>query len=42
VLDSVLAGFAGINAFSRTTLRLSGEKAPWQRWPARSGTRRLL
>ncbi len=42
VLDTVLAGFAAINAFSRTTLRLSGEKAAWQRWPARSGTRRLL
>ena len=42
VLETVLAGFAAVNAFSRTTLRLSGEKADWQRWKARSGTRRLL
>ena len=42
VLDAVLASFAAVNAFSRTTLRLKGERAPWRRWPARSGTRRLL
>ncbi len=42
VLDGVLASFAAVNAFSRTTLRLKGERAAWRRWPARTGTRRLL
>ena len=42
VLDAALASFAAVNAFSRTTLRLKGERSPWRRWPARSGTRRLL
>ena len=42
VLDAMLASFAAVNAFSRTTLRLKGERSAWRRWPARSGTRRLL
>ena len=42
VLDALLASFAAVNAFSRTTLRLKGERAAWRAWPARSGTRRLL
>lgn len=42
VLEAVFASFAAINAFSRTTLRLRGEKGVWQAWPARTGTRRLV
>ena len=42
VLEAVFASFAGINAFSRTSLRLRGDKGTWQAWPARTGTRRLI
>ncbi|WP_442678500.1 type VI secretion system baseplate subunit TssF [Sphingomonas sp. ASY06-1R] len=42
LLDRVFASMAAINSFSRTTLMLKGEKDPWQRWNARTGTRALL
>ena len=42
VLETAFASFAAINAFSRTSLRLKGEKGAWQAWPARTGTRRLI
>ncbi len=42
VLETAFAAFAAINGFSRTSLRLKGEKGVWQAWPARTGTRRLI
>lgn len=42
VLEAVFAGLSGINAFSRTRLKLKGEKGVWQAWDARSGTRQLI
>ncbi len=42
VLETAFASFAAINAFSRTTLRLKGDKGAWHAWPARTGTRRLI
>ena len=42
VLETAFGAFAAINAFSRTRLKLKGEKGLWQAWPARTGTRRLI
>ena len=42
VLEAVFASMAAVNAFSRTELRLKGEKGAWRRWPARTGTRELI
>ena len=42
VLEAVFASLAAINAFSRTRLRLKGERGLWHAWPARTGTRRLI
>lgn len=41
VLDRLFASMAAINAFTRLRLDLVGEREPWQRWPARTGTRTL-
>ena len=42
VLETAFGAFAAINAFSRTRLKLKGEKGLWQAWPARTGTKRLI
>ncbi len=42
VLEAVFASLAAVNAFSRTRLRLKGERGVWHAWPARTGTRRLI
>lgn len=42
LLDRVFASMAAINSFSRTRLRLKGDKDVWRQWPARTGTRELL
>ncbi len=42
LLESVFGTMAAINTFSRTALRLKGDRAMWQRWPARIGTRALI
>ena len=42
VLETAFAAFAAINGFSRTSLRLKGEKGVWHAWTARTGTRRLI
>lgn len=41
LLDRLFASMAAINAFSRLRLTLSGDREPWQQWPARTGTRTL-
>jgi type VI secretion system protein ImpG len=42
VLEAVLASLSGVNGFTRTRLRLKGEKTVWQAWDARSGTQQLI
>ena len=42
VLEALFASLAAINAFSRTRLRLKGDKGIWRQWPARTGTRQLI
>jgi type VI secretion system protein ImpG len=42
VLESVLASMCSINTFTRTQLRIRGERTGWKQWPARTGTRRLI
>jgi type VI secretion system protein ImpG len=42
VLEALFASLAAVNAFSRTRLRLKGDKGIWRQWPARTGTRQLI
>ncbi len=42
VLEAVFASLSAINAFTRTYLRLKGDKGFWHAWPARTGTRSLI
>ena len=42
VLETVFASLAAVNTFSRTGLRLKGERKAWQQWPARTGTRAII
>ena len=42
LLETVFGTMAAINTFSRTALRLKGERVIWQQWPARTGTRSTL
>ena len=42
VLETAFGSLAAINAFTRVSLQLKGEKDIWQSWPARTGTRRLI
>ncbi len=42
LLETVFGTMAAINTFSRTALRLKGERGLWQQWPARTGTRAII
>ena len=42
VLEAVFASLAAVNAFSRTRLRLKGDRKVWRQWPARTGTKPLI
>lgn len=42
LLENVFGSMAAINTFSRTALRLKGERGAWQQWPARTGTRAII
>ncbi len=42
LLAQVFGSMAALNTFSRTTLRLKGERRAWHRWPARSGSRPII
>ena len=42
LLETVFASLAALNTFSRTSLRLKGERRAWQQWPARTGTRAII
>lgn len=42
LLESVFVALAAVNSFSRTALKLKGERQMWQQWPARTGTRAIL
>lgn len=42
LLETVFGTMASINTFSRTALRLKGERSMWQQWPARTGTRAII
>ncbi len=42
VLEAVFASLSGLNSFTRTQLRLRGEKGVWHAWDARSGTQHLI
>jgi len=42
LLAQVFGSMAAINTFSRTALRLKGERRAWHQWPARTGTRPII
>ncbi len=42
VLETVLATMCSINTFTRTQLRIRGERTGWKQWPARTGTRHQI
>ncbi len=42
LLETVFVALASINTFSRTQLRLKGERRAWHQWAARTGTRHIL
>ncbi len=42
LLAQVFGAMAALNTFSRTTLRLKGERRAWHRGPARSGSRPII
>jgi type VI secretion system protein ImpG len=42
VLDTVLASMCSINTFTRTQLRIRGERSLWKQWSARTGTRHQI
>ncbi len=42
LLARVFSGMAAINTFSRTALRLKGERRVWHQWPARTGSREII
>ncbi len=42
VLETVLASMCSINTFTRTQLRIRGERSGWKQWTARTGTRHQI
>lgn len=42
VLETVLATLCSINTFTRTQLRIRGERSGWKQWSARTGTRHQI